>query len=117
MFLVDIKGKEGSWFQLAEGAEVFLQPLTSEQYKEIEKEVVTKLVEYVPDKSGKLQRIEYEEVDEDKRRELTWDKIIVNWKGITIDPSGGEELPCVKENKVLLMKKSLQFAQFVTNIS
>ena len=87
---------------------------------EIEKETGAKRVEYVqpkknngkPDRRQQLQRVEYEEVDEDKRESLIFDFIIVDWNLLTPE---GEKIPCNLETKVKLMRGSSEFNKFVTD--
>ena len=55
-------------------------------------------------------RYEVKKVNEDLLNELLWDYQIVNWN-IT-DPDGNE-IPCTKENKLLLMGNSAEFADWI----
>jgi hypothetical protein len=72
--------------------------------KEFRKKVVKKKIEY---KRG--QRFEYEETDDELMNALMWDYQIVDWNIQTTD---GEEIECTKENKVLMMEYSPEFADF-----
>lgn len=90
-----------------------------ETVKRIDAETIKKEVEHVQPrkKSGKidrrqgLQRIEYEVVfDEQKREELLIDHIITDWEIKTPD---GEDIPCTKENKIKMMFGSVEFNNFV----
>jgi len=85
----------------------------------INKETTKKTVEYRhplkengrPDLRKPLQRIEFEEViDPNKRTNMLWDHIIVDWEIYTPQ---GERIPCTTENKVLMMKGSSRFASLV----
>lgn len=58
------------------------------------------------------QRYEYEDVDPDLRSVMIWDYCIVDWKGLM--DSDDNPIPCTKENKILLMGKSVTFATFVS---
>ncbi len=57
------------------------------------------------------QRYEYTEDDTDLRSIMIWDYCIVDWK---LYDTNDELIPCTKENKILLMGKSVTFATFVS---
>jgi len=60
------------------------------------------------------QRHEVIEEDEDRRSILLWDYVILGWSGL-VDDKTGDDIPCTKDNKVLLMKGSVKFASFIGN--
>lgn len=109
----------GERFELPSGEGVFLRPPNVEFLDSIKSQTTVKKVEHVqpkkksgkPDRRQPLQRIEYEEVDETKEEELIFDYMIVDWD---IKTPGGEDIPCTTENKVKLMRESLEFNKFVT---
>jgi len=87
--------------------------------KQIDAETIKKEVEHIQPrkKNGKidrrqgLQRIEYEVIiDEQKREELLIDHIITDWEIKTPD---GKDIPCTKENKTKMMFGSVEFNNFV----
>lgn len=75
--------------------------------EEIEKKVTKKKIIW---KRGQ----KFEDVTRDEKlySDLLWDYVIVDWKGI-IDDSTGEEIPCTKENKSVLMRGSVKFSAFI----
>jgi len=73
---------------------------------EINKKCSKKKVEF-----RKGARHEFIEENEEKRSELLWDYVIVNWKGIK--DLDGNEIACTTENKVKLMRGSVEFATIV----
>ena len=98
----------GIWYDM-EGTDVSvcLRVCTSDSYKEIRKKTVRNRVEY---KQG--QRFMFEDTNEDERNKLVWDYCIVDWKGIY--DAENKPIPCTKEFKLILMNKSVKFAEFVT---
>ena len=98
----------GVWIDYDEEgkAKVCLRICAGDDLKYIRKKTVKKKVEY---KNG--QRFEFEETNDDLFREFLWDFCIVAWSGF-IDKEG-KEIPCTKENKILLMGKSIEFAKFL----
>ena len=54
-------------------------------------------------------RYETEDVDDDKLFELMWEWQIVAWN---IKDAENEDIPCNKENKLLLISNSLEFSDF-----
>jgi len=70
-------------------------------------------------KSGKinmrapLQHVEYPVVKDQKLRDETlWEYMIVDWQ---IYDAKGQLIPCTKENKTTLMRKSSEFALYTTD--
>lgn len=85
---------------------VELRTLTFEKITEIRKKTVKKRVEF-----KRQQRYEVEEVNERLRDELTWDYCIGDWSQVLDDQ--GQEIENTKENKLMLMGKSVAFSSFV----
>lgn len=52
-------------------------------------------------------------VDEDRREGLMWDYCIVSWTNLQDDK--GKDISCIKENKVMLMRKDFRFSIFVAD--
>ena len=95
-------------FQFGDDAFVWLRTCAGDDWRKIEKQTTTKRVEY---KVG--QRFEIIDEDKEARNAMLWDFCIVNWEGL-IDKNGND-ISCTKENKIMLMDKSILFAQFVSN--
>ncbi len=97
----------GTWFDVDEGeGRVCLRICDIETIKRIRKQTVKKRKEYRLN-----QRYAYDEVNEDLDFELTWDYIIIDWKELY--DINDKEIPCTKENKILLMSQSVKFASFI----
>jgi hypothetical protein len=86
---------------------VDLRTLTMEKSKKIAKATTRRRIEY---KRGR--RHEIEDVDDKKREQMTWSYCIGEWGG-TLDRNG-TPIENTDENKVMLMNKSNQFANFVS---
>ncbi len=98
-----------AWFDIpddVDGGRVQLRVCTGGDLEDIIKKTTRKKVEY---KRG--QRFEYIEADDQRHQELLWDFCIVSWKNIF--DANGKKIPCTKENKLLLMKHSIAFANFI----
>lgn len=92
---------------------VEIRTLSVNEMKRIRKDAVKKGVEYYRDKrGGKVHRIEYEDMNDDKFSDSMWDYVIVNWN---ILDKAGKKIPCTRENKLLLMGNSIEFAKFVSD--
>ena len=85
---------------------ITLRALNAEALKVIDDATVTKRRRF-----RGSQPYEDIKVNEAMREELMWDYCIVNWNDL--QDSKDEEIPCTKENKVILMKKQFKFAMFV----
>lgn len=96
----------GVLFDMEGGGKVRLRVCAGDDFRNIRKQTLKKKVEY---KNG--QRHSYEEIDEDLENKLLWDFCIIDWENF-FDGSGNP-IPCTKENKVLLMGKSIKFSRFV----
>jgi len=58
------------------------------------------------------QRHEIVEENEELRSQMLWEYVIVDWKGLIDDKTGGE-IPCTKENKSKFMRGSVKFSGFI----
>ena len=122
----DIKNlNPGEWFDYPGDADpperVRIRLPDAKTLKEIDALTVKKEVEHVQPrkKNGKidrrqgLQRIEYEKViDESKREEMFIDRVITDWN---IKTPNGDDIPCTTENKVTMMYGSVEFNSFVND--
>lgn len=86
---------------------VDLRTLTMEESKRIARITAKTKIEY---KRGR--RHEVEDINHGMRERLTWDYCIGDWGGTQIKK--GEPLENTTDNKVMLMNKSNQFANFVS---
>jgi hypothetical protein len=112
MTVLEIEEKPGVWFEMEGGGRVQLRTLNADGWKAIRKQTVNKKVEFKR-VGGKAERFEFEEVNDDLQNELFWDHIIMTWENF-IDGQG-KEIPCTKENKLLLMTRSAKFSKFVAD--
>jgi hypothetical protein len=89
-----------------------VRTLTGKALMDLRKSTTTKKVDYWrPDKSTeKPFRYEFTEMNDELFNELFWDQQIVSWN--FTDPEG-VAIPCTKENKMLLMGNSNEFATWV----
>lgn len=120
--IVDLQDKEeAGTFDLKGGGKVHLRLRNEADEKEIREACVKTVVEYpylfdvVDGKTlttGKYVRFESEKTDTDLFLALCWDRNIIGWEGVL---ENGELVPVTKENKVLLMEKSVAFQEAVTN--
>ena len=110
MTVINIEEKQGTWFEMEGGGRVQLRTLTADDLKAIRKATVKKRVEFKK-VDGTPGRFEVEETDEEKQNELFWDRVIVSWENLF--DGKGEAIPCTKENKMLLIMRSLKFSKFV----
>jgi len=107
----DLTEKPSTWFDLDGGGRVQLRSITADDWKEIRKQTVKKKVDFKK-VDGTPARLEYEEVNEELQNELFWDKIIVDWENFF--DGKGNLIPCTKENKILLMMRSVKFQKFIS---
>ena len=113
--MIDLKGLKAPSRFFWPGSDnewVDLRNITLAELKEIRSKTISKRVEYHQVNNGRPYRYEVEDTDQDKADELLWDLQIVNWD---IVDSEGEKIPCTKENKLLLMGNSAEFAGFVVD--
>jgi hypothetical protein len=104
----------GAWFDFRDGVKVKVRPFAGNILDDIRKKATQKKVEYKKQgKIGRLQRIEYIDLDEDKMQALLWDYIIVDWDGIEDDK--GKAIKCDKKNKVRFMQDWPEFYDFIDN--
>jgi hypothetical protein len=109
----DLDGKdEGAWFDLDGGGRIQLRTLSIGTLKDIRKQCVKQVVEYKRIE-GKAERFEVEKENADLSNELFWDHCIVAWEKFV--DGKGKEIPCTKENKILLMTQSQKFVRFVSD--
>jgi len=108
----DIEEKEGVWFDMEGGGRVQLRTLSYDALKKITKQCTKKKVDFKK-VEGTPGRFEYIETDDDLQNELFWDHCIVAWENLF--DAKGNEIPCTRENKVLLMVRVEKFAKFVAD--
>lgn len=99
----------GTWFWFGDeeaNGGVCLRICTGDDIRDIEKITTKTKITY---KQGN--RHEFKVVNEKLYDELLWDFCIVNWKKVSID--GTEDVECDKEQKLLLMNRSIAFTSFV----
>jgi len=111
-FDVDGELNPGVPFTMEGGGIIYLRVCAGDDLREIRKKSVKKNKEYKR-VDGNLQRLTYEEVDEDLQSQLIWDFCIVNWENLFSDAEKTKPIPCTSENKQKLMGKSLVFSKFV----
>ncbi len=112
MTVIDLDEPVGKWFEMEGGGRVQLRTLTADILKAIRKQTVKKKVDFKRI-DGSPARLEYEEINEDLQNELFWEQIIIAWENIF--DGKGNEIPCTKENKILLMTRSVKFARFISD--
>ena len=112
MTVIDLDEPVGKWFEMEGGGRVQLRTLTADILKAIRKQTVKKKVDFKK-VEGTPVRLEYEEVNEDLQNELFWEQIIIAWENLF--DGKGNEIPCTKENKILLMTRSVKFARFISD--
>jgi len=96
----------GAWFDWGD-AQVCLRSVNADKMREIDAQTTKPAVDV-----RKGIRFTFDKITSpDLRRELMWDYMIVDWKNI--QDAEGNELPCTKENKMLLMGRSAAFLKFV----
>ena len=97
-----------TWFEHPEDEEarVCLRVASGEDMNQIVKETTTKRFEW---RRGTRQEIE--DVDEDKRSDLTWQACIVDWEGLYDNEDN--PIPCTDENKIKLMLGSPPFSRWI----
>ena len=105
----------GTWFYFNDSNHddggVCLRSLSIKDLNRIEKETATVKREFKKvTKRDPAQVFEIREVDEEKRMQLQWDAMIVDWKNIEVD---GKQIKCTTENKVMMMNEYPEFAVFV----
>ena len=112
MTVLNLEEKEGQWFEMEGGGKVELRSLSYDALKKIDKQVSVKRVDFKK-VEGTPERFEYKETNEDLQNELFWDYCILGWENLF--DSKEKEIPCTKDNKVLLMTKSVMFAKFISD--
>jgi len=106
--IFDIGGElnPGVTFDFEGSGKMTFRVCAGDDFRNIRKQTLKKKVEY---KNG--QRFQIEVIDEDLENQLLWDFCIIGWENF-FDASGNP-IPCTKENKILLMGKSIKFSRFV----
>jgi len=115
MTFINIENPE-TIFEMEGGGKIGLRISTPELWNEIRKKTAKKKVEYKKvdgDLAGR--RFEYEETNESLQSEMLWDYCIVSWENLYSDEECNKPIPCTKENKILLMNRSIKFMNFVTD--
>jgi hypothetical protein len=110
MTVFDLDERQGVFFDMEGGGRIQLRSLSSDDLREIRKQTVKKKVDFKR-LDGKPERFEFEEVNEELQNELFWDHVIMTWENF-IDKNG-TPIPCTKENKMLLLSRSLKFTRFL----
>ena len=96
---------EGGW-------KIWLRVCTVEELERIRKETTTKKAQYkIVERQA--HRFTWEDVDEAKQSQMIWDYCITAWENVY--DRDGAIMPCTPENKIMLMRNSQVFAQFVTS--
>ena len=75
---------------------------------EINKACIKKKVEF-----RRGQRHEVIIDNDELRSKMLWEYVIIDWKGLY--DQDGKEIPCTKENKIMLMQGSVKFSSFIGN--
>lgn len=109
----------GEWFVYPdnENTKICLRVCAGDDLREITKQTTKKKIEWkVNPTTRRVERAVYDDdLDPDGSlfNELLWDFCIVDWEGIL--DSNKNKIPCTRENKKLLMGKSVKFAQWVVS--
>lgn len=104
----------GTWFPLGKDEKdgrICLRICDAESLRQIRKQTVKKKVEFKK-VEGKPERFESADVNDDLQEELIWDYCIIDWEGIL--DKDKNPIPCTRENKIMLMNKSVTFAKIVS---
>lgn len=98
----------GTWFDLPNRGRICIRLCAGDDLKRIQKITRKKKEKF---KYGR--RFEYEIVNEPLEDEMIWDFCIIDWEDI-VDQKN-DPIECTKDNKLLLMNKSVTFANVVAN--
>ena len=112
MTIFNLNGSGGVWFDLEGGGRVQLRSMDADTLKAIRKQTVKTRIEYKR-VEGKAERFEVEQADEDLQNALFWDHVIVAWENLF--DANNAAIPCTRENKILLLSKSVRFATFIAD--
>ena len=97
-----------------ERAKVAIRPCNFSKVQEIIKRHTIKKVEFHKDrKRDPLQRFEVEESNDDAMFEDSWDYSITEWENVHYGDE--KNLACTRENKLMLLRKSVFFLTCATN--
>ena len=111
--IIDISDeKTGSWFDMDGGGRIQLRTMTLDALKDTRKQTVKKKVEYKR-VEGRAERFDVEEINDELQNELFWDYVVMAWENLL--DAKEQQIPCTKENKMLLMMRSAKFVKFVTD--
>lgn len=110
MVVFDLDDKPGTWFDMEGGGRVQLRALSAEDLKAIRARTVTRQAQ-IAKVDKVLERVTWEETDEELQNRLFWDRCIVAWEQFV--DGKGEPIACTTDNKALLMTRSAKFARFV----
>lgn len=102
----------GAWFPFGNGGQVCVRTCAADDLDAISKQCEKEKIEYkLNERTRQMERIKYSDVNEERRKRLYWDYIIVDWKGLV--DKDGNDIPCTSEMKATLMGKSTKFAKFI----
>ena len=108
----------GAWFVYEEDkkckplSRVKIRAYNNEILKQISDKHTKEVVEYKQaGKRGNLQRITYLKSDEEAVQGDLWDYSILEWEGFQDESK--TDIPCTRENKILLMRQNPQFYAFI----
>jgi hypothetical protein len=110
----DIGGElnPGKPFEMEGGGKVWLRVCAGDDLRDIRKKTVKKKIEYKK-VDGNMQRLSFEDIDEDLQSQMVWDFCIVKWENFFADAAKTIPIPCTTDNKLKLMGRSLVFSKFV----
>ena len=91
-----------------DGGGVTIRLANGKTLDEINKACIKKKVEF-----RRGQRHEVIIDNDELRSKMLWEYVIIDWKGLY--DQDGKEIPCTKENKVMLMQGSVKFSSFIGN--
>lgn len=105
----------GTWFTFGDPkdeAKVKIKVCSGNDFKVIQKATTTEKFE-TRRIDGRMERVSIKKVDDDAQNDMIWDFCIADWEGF-IDQTG-KPILCTKENKLLLMGKSVKFSAFIAD--
>ena len=112
----DIHGdlNPGTWFDMEGGGRLCVRVCAGEDYRNIRSQSFKRIKEIKSNKTTRaMEVLRYdEEIDPTGAlfNELLWDFCIVDWEKFF--DKDMNPIPCTKENKILLMNKSIKFSKF-----
>jgi hypothetical protein len=108
----DLEEPKGVWFDLEGGGRIQLRLPTVDLFRSIRKQVTKQNVEYKRIE-GKAERFEVDVTNEDEQTALFWDYIILTWEKFF--DGNHNEIPCTKDNKIMLITRAAWFAKFLND--